>query len=87
MNTAQQKHFDSLYQEHINALTRQGKSKVTIESYARSVRRITTAFDKSPDQLSLNDIKDHFAHLIATHSWSTVKIDKWPAVLLQTRPR
>jgi len=52
------------------------KSKVTIESYARAVRRITTAFDKSPDQLSLNDIKDHFTNLIATHSWSTVKIDR-----------
>jgi hypothetical protein len=48
MNTAQQKHFDALYEQHNNALTRQGKSKVTIESYARSVRRITTAFDKSP---------------------------------------
>jgi integrase/recombinase XerD len=53
MNTVQKKHFDSLYQQHINALTRQGKSKVTIESYARAVSRITTAFDKCPDQLSL----------------------------------
>jgi len=58
MNTVEQKHFDSLYQEHINALIRQGKSKVRIESYARAVRRITTYFDKCPDQLSLNDIKD-----------------------------
>ena len=48
MNTAQQKHFDALYEQHINAPTRQGKSKITIESYARSVRRITTAFDKCP---------------------------------------
>jgi site-specific recombinase XerD len=76
MNTAQQKHFDSLYQEHINALTRQGKSKVTIESYARGVRRISTFFDKCPDQLSLNDIKAYFTSLISTHSWSTVKIDR-----------
>lgn len=76
MNTAEQKHFDSLYQEHINALTRQGKSKVTIASYARAVRRITTYFDKCPDQLSLNDIKDYFTSLISTHSWSTVKIDR-----------
>ena len=58
MNTVQQKHFDSLYQEYINALIRQGKSKVTIESYTRAVRRITTYCDKCPDQLSLNDIKD-----------------------------
>jgi integrase/recombinase XerD len=76
MNTTQQKHFDALYEQHISALTRQGKSKVTIESYARAVRRITPAFDKCPDQLSLNDIKDHFTNLIATHAGSTVKIDR-----------
>ena len=76
MNTAQQKHCDSLYQQHINALTRQGKSKMTIDSYARAVRRITTTYDKCPDQLTLNDIKDYFTNLIKTHSWSTVKIDR-----------
>ena len=73
MNDAQQKHFDSLYQQHINALTRQGKSKVTIDSYGRAVRRITTFFDKCLDQLTLNDIKDYFTSLISTHSWSTGK--------------
>jgi integrase/recombinase XerD len=76
MNTAQQKHFDSLYQQHINALTRQGKRKMTIDSYARAVRRITTTYDKCPDQLTLNDIKDNFTNLVRTHSWSTVKIDR-----------
>ena len=37
MNTAQQAHYDSLYQQHVSALIRQGKSKVTIESYARAL--------------------------------------------------
>jgi len=76
MNTAQQKHFDSLYQQHVNALARQGKSKNTIDAYARAVRRITAYFDKCPDQLSLNDIKDYFTSLVSSHSWSTVKIDR-----------
>jgi integrase len=76
MNTAQQKHFDALYQEHINALTRQGKRATTIDAYARAVRRITAFFDKCPDQLSLNDIKAYFTSLISTHSWSTVKLDR-----------
>jgi integrase/recombinase XerD len=75
MNTAQQKHFDSLYQQHVNALTRQGKSKNTIEAYSSAVRRITAYFDKCPDQLSLNDIKDYFTSLVSSRSWSTVKID------------
>jgi integrase/recombinase XerD len=76
MRKAQQTHFDSLYQQHINALTRQGKSKVTIASYARAVRRIAAFFDRCPDQLSLDDLKDYFTSLVKTHSWSTVKIDR-----------
>jgi len=69
-------HFDNLYQQHVNALTRHGKSKVTIDSYARAVRRIATYFDRCPDQLSQDDLKDYFTNLISTHSWSTVKIDR-----------
>lgn len=76
MNKNQKVHFDNLYKQHVNALTRQGKSKVTIESYARAVRRITTYFDRCPDQLSQDDLKDYFTSLIQTHSWSTVKIDR-----------
>ena len=76
MNKAQQTYFNSLYQQHVNALTRQGKSKVTIDSYARAVRRIAVYFDRCPDQLSQNDLKDYFTSLIKSHSWSTVKIDR-----------
>jgi len=76
MNKAQQTYFNSSYQQHVNALTRQGKSKVTIDSYARAVRRIAVYFDRCPDQLSQNDLKDYFTSLIKSHSWSTVKIDR-----------
>jgi integrase/recombinase XerD len=77
MQKAQQKKFDSLYQEHVNALARQGKSKKTIEAYARAVRRIATFFDRCPDQLSIDDLKDYFTALVKTHSWSTIKIDRY----------
>ena len=76
MNKQQQIHFDSLHLQHVNALTRQGKNKVTIDSYARALRRITTYFDRCPDQLSQDDLKDYFTSLIKTHSWSIVKIDR-----------
>jgi site-specific recombinase XerD len=76
MNKQQQTHFDSLYEQHVNALIRQGKSKMTIESYARAVRRITTHFDRCPDQLSTKDLEAYFTSLIQTHSWSTVRIDR-----------
>jgi len=76
MRKAQQKRFQTLYQKHINALKRQGKSDTTIDSYARAVRRISERFDCCPDKLSLDQIKEHFDQLIETHSWSTVKVDR-----------
>lgn len=76
MKPAQQKRFDSLYQLHINALLRQGKSKVTIDAYSRAVRRISSYFDCCPDRLSIDDLKDYFTALVRSHSWSTVKLDR-----------
>jgi len=73
MNKAQQKRYQLLYQQHVNALHRQGKAKTTIDVYSRAVRRITEHFDRCPDRLTANDIKDHFTHLVSTHSWSTPK--------------
>ena len=40
MTPYQQRKFDSLYSQHLNALRRQGKSRSTIDVYARAVRRI-----------------------------------------------
>ena len=76
MNKVQQKRYDSLYQKHLSVLKRQGKSKATIDGYSRAVRRITCHFDRCPDRLSVSDLKDYFASLIETHSWSTVKLDR-----------
>jgi len=76
MNKAQQKRYESLYQQHVNALRRQGKSKTTIDCYARAVRRITEYFDRCPDRLTTTDLKEHFTNLVNTHSWSTVKVDR-----------
>jgi integrase/recombinase XerD len=39
MNKAQQKKFDSLYQQHVNALHRQGKAKSTIDVAYRDVSK------------------------------------------------
>jgi integrase/recombinase XerD len=40
------------------------------------VRRITQYFDKTPDTLSIQDLKLYFNALIQSHSWSTVKLDR-----------
>ncbi len=76
MKKAQQQRYQSLYQQHVNALTRQGKSKSTIDVYSRAVRRVTEFYDRCPDKLTVDELKDYFSSLIKTHSWSTVKSDR-----------
>jgi len=76
MNKTQQKKFDLLYQQHVNALHRQGKAATTIDVYSRAVRRVTAFFDLCPDQLTQEHLKDYFTALVKSHSWSTVKVDR-----------
>jgi len=76
MNDLEQKHFDFLYLQHLTNLTLQGKRPATIDAYSRAVRRITSYFDRTPDTLSTQDLKQYFNDLIRTHSWSTVKLDR-----------
>jgi site-specific recombinase XerD len=76
MNKAQQKRFNSLYQDHVNALTRQGKAQRTIDGYSLALRRITEFYDQCPDKLTLKQLQDYFLALVKSHSWSTVKVDR-----------
>jgi hypothetical protein len=72
MNASHQKRFNSLYQSHVKALIRQGKSQKTIDAYARAVRRIAAYFDRCPDKLSVADLKDYFSSLVQSHSWAAL---------------
>ena len=65
MNKAQQTKFNSLYQQHISALTRQGKAKNTIGGYGRAVRRIAAFFDQCPDKLTQAQLHEYFDALIS----------------------
>jgi site-specific recombinase XerD len=76
MNKSQQNRFNDLYQKHVNALKRQGKAKATVDAYSRAVRRIADYFDRCPDRLSVDELKDYFDNLVQSHSWSTVKLDR-----------
>ena len=58
MNKTQQQRYETLYEQHVNALKRQGKSESTIDVYSRAVRRITAYFDRCPDKLSVDDLKN-----------------------------
>ncbi len=76
MTPAEQTRFDALYEQHLRALKLQGKSAKTIDVYARAVRRVAEHFDVCPDRLSVEQLSAYFAELVASHSWSTVKVDR-----------
>ncbi|MFS1878505.1 tyrosine-type recombinase/integrase [Vibrio splendidus] len=70
------KRYNTLYEQHLTNLKLQGKRPATIDAYSRAVRRITAHFDRAPDTLTTSDLKQFFASLIQTHSWSTIKLDR-----------
>lgn len=76
MTPYQQNKLNTLYRKHLNALQRQGKAASTIDAYARAVRRIAEYFDRCPDKLTQDQLKDYFSALVKSHSWSTVKLDR-----------
>jgi len=76
MKPAEAKRFDKLYQRHQQTLKLQGKAPKTIEAYSRAVRRVRDYFDCCPDKLKPEQLEQHFADLVESHSWSTVKLDR-----------
>ena len=76
MNPNEVNRFNKLYQCHLRLLKLQGKSQKTIDAYSRAIRRVSEYFDCCPDQLTLEQFEIYFAELVASHSWSTVKIDR-----------
>lgn len=67
--------FDRRYQSHLKHLKLQGLQPKTIDAYARGIRRMGEYFDRRIDDLSEAQLTDYFSALIATHSWSAVKLD------------
>ncbi len=51
-------------------------SDSTTHVYARAVRRVANYYDCCPDRLTTEQLEVHFAELIESHSWSTVKVDR-----------
>jgi integrase/recombinase XerD len=75
MNTASSAHFDRHYQSHLKHLKLKGLQPKTIEAYSRAIRRVGDYFDHQIDHLSVIQLTDYFSDLVASHSWSTVKLD------------
>ena len=73
--TSANAHFDQNYQSHLKHLKLKGLQPKTIEAYSRAIRRVGDRFDKQIDNLSEAQLTDSFTELVASHSWSTVKLD------------
>ncbi len=67
--------FDRNYRRHLQHLTLKGMQPKTIEAYSRAIRRIGERFDHEIDNLSEHQLTDYFSELVASHSWSSVKLD------------
>lgn len=75
MKTPTDDHFERQYQTHLKHLKLKGLQPKTIEAYARAIRRIGDYFDHQIDALTAAQLTDYFTDLVASHSWSSVKLD------------
>ena len=75
LETSANAHFEQNYQSHLKHLKLKGLQPKTIEAYSRAIRRVGDRFDKQIDELSEAQLTDYFTELVASHSWSTVKLD------------
>ena len=67
--------FERQYQAHLKHLKLKGLQPKTIEAYSRAIRRIGKRFDHRIDDLTEAQLTNYFTELLATHSWSAVKLD------------
>jgi site-specific recombinase XerD len=75
MKPSKQASFDQQYQSHLKHLKLKGLQPKTIDAYARAIRRVGAYFDQQIDSLTEAQLTDYFTDLIASHSWTTVKLD------------
>jgi len=67
--------FERQYQSHLKHLKLKGMQPKTIDAYARGMRRIGEYFDYQVDSLGEDQLVEYFTALMASHSWSGVKLD------------
>ena len=75
INASIKQHYDQNYALHLKHLKLKGLRPKTIEAYSRAIRRIGARFDYQIDDLSEAQLTDFFTELLASHSWSAVKLD------------
>lgn len=67
--------FDQRYARLLRHLELQGLLPKTVEAYSRGIRHMGAYFDYRIDALSAEQLSRYFSDLLASHSWSSVKLD------------
>ena len=75
MDALSDAHFKRNYQLHLQHLKLKGLQPRTITAYSHAIRRMGAHFDYQMDDLSEQQLLDYFTDLVASHSWSSVKLD------------
>ncbi len=75
MTSSNRSRFKCDFEKHQKHLALKGLQPKTISAYTRAIRRIGEHFDEEIYDLSESQLIDYFSDLLATHSWSTVKLD------------
>ncbi len=75
MNALSKANFDQNYQLHLKHLKLKGLRPKTIEAYSRAIRRVGERFGHQIDSLTEHQLLAYFTELLASHSWSSVKLD------------
>lgn len=75
MTSPSERKFKRNYKKLLQHLELKGLQPKTIEAYSRAIRRIGDYFDHEISDLSKQQLMDYFTDLLASHSWSAVKLD------------
>ena len=62
------------YEQSIKALQLAGMSESTQESYTRAVRKVVEHHNKTPDQITEQELEDYFLHRRNTDQWSAATL-------------
>ena len=74
--------FQQLLAAYVQAMRLQGLRERTIETYSRSLWQVSKHFQRCPDDLSAEELKNYFAAMLDNYSWSSVNIQVSSLVFL-----
>jgi integrase/recombinase XerD len=75
MDPAEQARFNQRLEVMMQAMHLHGLRDKTIDSYRRTLYRVAGHFDRCPDDLAPDELKEYFLSMLEQYSWSTIKVD------------